>query len=66
VSISEAFIPGALSLKKPAQFLFWENRSSLPVYRGQNVQLYQPSFAFNLLLDNYRSPKLMWSATMRR
>lgn len=55
VSIGDAFIPGSLALTTPLQFLLWENRTSLPQYRGQNVQLYQPGFAFNLVLNNYRT-----------
>jgi hypothetical protein len=54
VSIANAFVPGSLLLKTPLQTLLWENRTPLPQYR-QNVQLYQPGFAFTLTLDNFRT-----------
>ncbi|WP_170314740.1 leukotoxin LktA family filamentous adhesin [Aquibium carbonis] len=54
VSILNAFVPGSLLLETPLQTLLWENRTPLPQYR-QNVQLFQPGFAFNLTLDDFRT-----------
>ena len=54
VSILDAFVPGSLLLETPLQTLLWENRTPLPQYR-QNVQLFQPDFAFNLTLDEFRT-----------
>jgi hypothetical protein len=54
VSILNAFVPGSLLLETPLQTLLWENRTPLPQYR-QNVQLFQPDFAFNLTLDEFRT-----------
>ncbi len=54
VSILNAFVPGSLLLETPLQTLLWENRTPLPQYR-QNVQLFQPGFAFNLTLDEFRT-----------
>jgi hypothetical protein len=54
VSILDAFVPGSLLLGTPLQTLLWENRTPLPQYR-QNVQLFQPGFAFNVTLDDFRT-----------
>ncbi|WP_164730655.1 leukotoxin LktA family filamentous adhesin [Pelagibacterium montanilacus] len=54
VSIADAFVPGALELTTPLQTLVFENRSPRPL-PGNNVQMYQPDFAFSLDLDDYRT-----------
>jgi hypothetical protein len=54
VFIANAFMPGSLHLVSPLQTLLVNNRSQRPL-PGGNVQLYQPGFAFNLLLQDYHT-----------
>ena len=54
VQIVSAFVPGSLKLATPLQHLLVENRSPRPL-KGNNVQMYQPGFAFGLTLDQYHT-----------
>src|SRR5690606_18055143 len=54
VAISDAYVTGSLLLQTPLQTLLFENRSPVPK-AGNNVQMYQPDFAFALNLDDYRT-----------
>jgi hypothetical protein len=54
ITVDSAFVPGSLRLTSPFQTLFFNDRSPFPL-PGSNVQLYQPGYAFSVLLDHYHT-----------
>ena len=54
VSVASAFVPGSLRITSPFQTLFFNDRSPTPT-PDSDVQLYQPNFAFSVLLNDFRT-----------
>ncbi len=54
ISVASAYIPGSLKITSPFQTLLFNDRSPFPL-PGSDVQLYQPSYAFSVLLDDYHT-----------
>jgi hypothetical protein len=54
VSIADAYVPGALTLKSPLQTLIFNNRTLRP-QGGNDAQFYAQGFAFNMTLQDYHT-----------
>ncbi|WP_299742259.1 leukotoxin LktA family filamentous adhesin [Devosia sp.] len=54
VTILSAYVPGQLRLTSPLQTIVANNRTPGP-QQGNNIQLYQPGYAFGLALQNYHT-----------
>ncbi|HVW94031.1 MAG TPA: hypothetical protein VHB74_15685, partial [Devosia sp.] len=54
ISVASAYVPGSLRISSPFQDLFFNNRSPFPL-PGSDVQLYQPTYAFSVLLNDFHT-----------
>jgi hypothetical protein len=54
IAVDSAYVPGSFRLTSPFQTLFFNDRSPFPL-PGSDVQLYQPGYAFSVLLDRYHT-----------
>jgi hypothetical protein len=54
IAVASAFVPGSLKITSPFQTLLFNDRSPFPL-PGSDVQLYQPGYAFTVLLDDYHT-----------
>jgi hypothetical protein len=52
VEVQNAFVPGTMLLTTPLQTILANNRTPLPT-GGSNVQLFDPTFAFSMTVDDY-------------